>query len=311
MERLTVTTGDGARLVCWDFGGTGTPLLLLHGVGLHGRCWAPVAELLGDGLRPLALDMRGHGASGPSPDGRYDWDRFALDVLEVLDGLGLAAGPLSGGAGPGVLGVGHSAGASALLLAELDRPGSFSGLWTWEPIVIAPGDSVREQRASEFAQRARRRRSHFPSVAEARAHLGGRGMFAEFSAEAFEAFLTGGLVPAGDGGVQLACRPEDEARAYEAAVEHRLWDHLGAVHCPVRVLGGATSSAVPPLELGTIAARLRPAGPVTGPVTGPVAGPVVTPRLGHFGPFQDQAAIARDIAGWAGSADRAGGPGTG
>jgi pimeloyl-ACP methyl ester carboxylesterase len=287
MEQLTVTTGDGVRLACWDFGGSGTPLLMLHGVGLNGHCWAPVAGLMGEGFRLLALDLRGHGASGRSPDGRYGWDRFAADVLEVVDGLGLAGAQHDPGGVGGVAGVGHSAGASALLLAEASRPGTFSRLWAWEPIVSVPGSSLREQRSSEFAQRARRRRSHFSSVAEARAHLEGRGLFAEFSPEAFEAFLSGGLVPAGGGGVELACRAEDEASAYEAAARNGLWERLEAARGPVRVVGGATSAAVPGRELAAIAARL------------PGGGAVVMPSVGHFGPFQDPAAIAADITGWA------------
>ncbi len=286
MDRLTVTTGDGVRLACWDFAGAGTPLLMVHGVGLHGRCWAPVADLVAGGFRPLAVDLRGHGASDRSPEGRYGWELFAADVLAVVDGLvdglGLARPP------GGVAGVGHSAGATALLLAEADRPGTFSRLWAWEPIVSVPGSRLREQRSSEFAERARRRRSHFSSVGEARAHLEGRGMFSQFCPEAFEAFLDGGLVPAGDGDVQLACRAEDEARAYAAASAPWYWDRLGAVHCPVRAVGGATSPAVPRPELEAIASRL------------PAGGPEVVPLLGHFGPFQAPAAIAADIAGWAG-----------
>jgi pimeloyl-ACP methyl ester carboxylesterase len=277
---LTVTTSDGVALACWDFGGSGPPLLMVHGVGLHGRCWEPVARLAGEGFRPLALDMRGHGASGRSPDGLYGWDRFAADLAEVVDGLGLATGAA------GVAGAGHSAGASALLLAEAGRPGTFSRLWTWEPIVTVPGSSRRVERSAEFAERARRRRSHFSSIDEARAHLEGRGLFAEFSPEALEAFLKGGLVPAGDGGVQLACRPDDEASAYEAAPEQRTWEILKAVHCPVRLLGGATSPAVPGRELMAVAARL------------PAGRPVVMPSVGHFGPFQAPGAVAADIAGW-------------
>jgi pimeloyl-ACP methyl ester carboxylesterase len=253
---------------------------MLHGVSLHGRCWAPVAGLLAGGHRPVALDMRGHGASGRSPDGGYGWELFAADVLEVVDGLGLA------GREGAVAGVGHSAGATALLLAEADRPGTFARLWTWEPIVNVPGSSLRDQRSSAFAERARRRRWHFSSLGEARSHLEGRGLFAQFSPDAFDAFLSGGLVPAPDGGVELACRAEDEARAYAAAADLRSWERLGAVACPVRVLGGAASPAVPRPDLEAIADRLG------------AGGPEVVPALGHFGPFEDPAAIAADIAGW-------------
>ncbi len=283
MEQLTVTTSDGVRLSCWDFAGTGTPLLMLHGVGLHGRCWAPVADLLvAGGSRPLALDMRGHGASGRSPDGRYGWELFAADVLAVLDGLGLTDQPA------GVAAVGHSAGASALLRAAADRPGSLSRIWAWEPIVSSPGSGLRAQRSAELADRARRRRSWFSSMAEARAHLEGRGMFAEFSPDAFEAFLAGGLVPADAGGVQLACRAEDEASAYAAAAERGSWERLAVVRCPVAVVGGANSPAVPGPELEAIAAQLA------------FGEAKIVPLLGHFGPFQSPAAIAADIAGRAG-----------
>jgi pimeloyl-ACP methyl ester carboxylesterase len=286
VEKLTVVAPDGVRLTCWDFAGAGRPLLMVHGVSLHGRCWAPVAHIVAmhglvkGGYRPLALDLRGHGASERSPDGRYGWELFATDVLAVVDGLGLA-GPQGG-----VTGVGHSAGATAMLRAEAARPGSFSRIWAWEPIVAVPGSSLRQQRSSELAQRALRRRSNFASPDEARSHLEGRGLFAEFCPEAFEAFLRVGLVADG-AGTRLACRPEDEAAAYAAAGADRSWARLGEVRCPVAVRGGQTSPAVPRPELDAIAARL-PAGVAE-----------VMPALGHFGPFQAPAAIAADIAAWA------------
>jgi alpha-beta hydrolase superfamily lysophospholipase len=155
----------------------------------------------------LALDLRGHGASGRSPDGSYDWQDFAGDVLEVVDRLGLdggrdaAPGARRGQAagGSGLVGVGHSAGASTLLLAEAERPGTFSRLWAWEPIMRNPVSGRGADLGNPLAQRARGRRAEFGSVTEARAHLAGRGIFAEFTADSFEAFLSGAFVPAGAG----------------------------------------------------------------------------------------------------------------
>ena len=174
MELLHVRAEDGTRLACWDFGGGGQPVLMLHGTGLHGRCWAPVAGRLAEDFRPLAVDMRGHGASGQSRRGSYDWELFATDVLAVLDQLGLT--------GTGAVGVGHSAGATALLLAEAARPATFASLWGWEPIMAVPGTEMTARNSAEFASRARRRRAHFGSPEEARAHFEGRGQFAEFRA---------------------------------------------------------------------------------------------------------------------------------
>jgi pimeloyl-ACP methyl ester carboxylesterase len=292
-----VTARDGTRLVCWDFGGQGRPLLMVHGTGLHGRCWAPVAgALISVGFHPLALDMRGHGASGRSPDGAYNWDLFALDVLETLAQLGLA----DGAPAPGVVGVGHSAGGSALLLAEASRQGSFSRIWAWEPIMSIPGSDDRARRGTELARRARQRRGEFASIDEARAHFQGRHMFAEFSPDSLEAFLDGGLVPNDAGGYKLACEPEVEARIYEGAASHDAWEGLSRAHCPTRLLGGELSPAVPPDELATIAAQLPARGPEgTGKAPeGAPARAAVMPGLGHFGPFQRPGDIAADIAKW-------------
>ncbi len=315
-----MTARDGTRLVCWDFGGQGTPLLMVHGTGLHGRCWAPVARPLSSaGFRPLALDMRGHGASGRSPNGDYNWDLFALDVLETLAQLGLADGASVAGAGagaggalapppapggslpptPGVVAVGHSAGASALLLAEASRQGSFSRIWAWEPIMSIPGSDDRARRGAELARRARQRRGEFASIDEARAHFQGRHMFAEFSPESLEAFLDGGLVPNDAGGYKLACEPEDEARIYEGAASHDAWEGLARAHCPTRLLGGGLGPAVPPDELAMIAAQLPARGPEGAGAAMATATATVMPMLGHFGPFQRPGDIAADIANWA------------
>jgi pimeloyl-ACP methyl ester carboxylesterase len=280
MKLVRVTAEDGTRLACWDFGGKGQPVLMLHGTGLHGRCWAPVAELLRKGFRPLALDMRGHGASGRSPGGSYGWDLFATDTLAVLDQMRLAGSTQ-------VVGVGHSAGATALLLAEAARPHSFARLWGWEPIIAVPGIDLTSRKSAELASRARRRRDQFGSPEEARAHFEGRGQFADFAPESLEAFLDGAFVESADGTLRLACDPEDEARMYEAALGHDAWGQLPQVCCPVKLSGGAKSTAVPPGELAPIANRL-PAGELS-----------VMPTVTHYGPFEAPAAVAADISTWA------------
>ncbi|MFI1815224.1 alpha/beta fold hydrolase [Streptomyces sp. NPDC020422] len=58
----------GRRLSFLDFGGSGRPLLALHGHFGEGRTFADLARGLGDSWRIVALDRRGHGFSGRSPD---------------------------------------------------------------------------------------------------------------------------------------------------------------------------------------------------------------------------------------------------
>jgi len=52
--------------------GSGAPLLLIHGWGMHGGMWGGLAERLAEHFRVLAVDLPGHGYSkiGKSEEGR-------------------------------------------------------------------------------------------------------------------------------------------------------------------------------------------------------------------------------------------------
>ncbi|MDO8294727.1 MAG: alpha/beta fold hydrolase [Gallionella sp.] len=53
-----------------DSYGSGAPLLLLHGWGMHGGMWGGAAERLAEHFRVLAVDLPGHGWSGKGEGGR-------------------------------------------------------------------------------------------------------------------------------------------------------------------------------------------------------------------------------------------------
>src|SRR5436305_10084151 len=81
---------DGLHIAALDWGGDGTPLLLLHPNGLCAGLFEPLALRLRDAFRPVAVDLRGHGGTD-TPAGR-DGVAFALiaaDVLAVLDHPGI------------------------------------------------------------------------------------------------------------------------------------------------------------------------------------------------------------------------------
>jgi pimeloyl-[acyl-carrier protein] methyl ester esterase len=50
--------------------GSGAPLLLIHGWGMHGGMWGIVAEQLAEHFRVLAVDLPGHGWSKTGSEGR-------------------------------------------------------------------------------------------------------------------------------------------------------------------------------------------------------------------------------------------------
>ena len=100
-----------------DWGGSGQPVVLLHGLASNCRIWDLVAPILSSQFRTLALDQRGHGRSF-KPDSGYD---FAT-VVSDLDGFTSAVGIQNP-----VL-VGHSWGGDVALEYAVANPGKVRGL---------------------------------------------------------------------------------------------------------------------------------------------------------------------------------------
>ncbi|HTG22751.1 MAG TPA: alpha/beta hydrolase [Reyranella sp.] len=81
---------DGVQLVGDAWGDSANPpAFLFHGGGQTRHAWKGTAALLAQrGYFAMAIDLRGHGDSGWSPDGNYAPDRFATDVRQLASGLG-------------------------------------------------------------------------------------------------------------------------------------------------------------------------------------------------------------------------------
>jgi len=89
----------------------GAPVLLLHGGGQTRHAWGSAAAALAkNGLRAVAVDLRGHGDSGWPEDGDYGLERYADDVVDLVKQLGRPT-----------VAIGASLGGLAALLAEGER----------------------------------------------------------------------------------------------------------------------------------------------------------------------------------------------
>ena len=277
-----VATSDDLTLRVHDFGGSGRPVLAAHATGFNGLVWRPLAAALTD-ARVVAPDFRAHGGS-PVPRGAdLNWERFADDVLVTLDAVGWI-GELAP-TDPKPVGIGHSMGGAALLLAELRRPGTFAGLWVYEPIIFPP--EVRpfmEDVDHPLAAGARRRRSSFASRQAAIDTYGAKPPMNTFDQLALEAYVEGGFVDAPDGTVTLACKPDDEARTYETSMTCTAYERLADVSCPVVVVRGV-------LEPWGPAAIVEPAAEAL-----PRGRVVAHDELSHFGPMEDPAGLAAEIS---------------
>ena len=69
-------------------GGSGSAVMLLHGYGLTGDSWSPLAGALAVTHTVIVVDVRGLGLSS-KPDGGYDKKTQAGDIAGVLDALGI------------------------------------------------------------------------------------------------------------------------------------------------------------------------------------------------------------------------------
>lgn len=95
------------------------PVVLAHGGAQTRHSWKGTARALArSGWRVVAFDMQGHGESDWSPDGAYEIEAFAQDLIAVAEFTGEA---------PAL--VGASLGGLAGLVAEGElSPGSFRSL---------------------------------------------------------------------------------------------------------------------------------------------------------------------------------------
>lgn len=79
---VRVQSKDGT-LIAIECGGSGPSLVIVHG-GIGDRTrWTPMFPLLSSRFTVCAMDRRGHGASGDSPD--YSLAKEAEDVAAVVD----------------------------------------------------------------------------------------------------------------------------------------------------------------------------------------------------------------------------------
>lgn len=75
--------------------GQGSPLILLHPVGIDHTFWGPLVERASSLHTVISVDLIGHGASPPATPAR-GIDAYAEDVAALLDGLGLTRTSLLG-----------------------------------------------------------------------------------------------------------------------------------------------------------------------------------------------------------------------
>ena len=233
---LSVATDDGISVAVHHLGGDRAlpPVLFSHATGFHGRCYQPVAAALSDRFSSYGIDHRGHGVTPVSPGWVVDWYRFGADAALVARHLQPDDG--------GVVGVGHSMGGAALLIAAAAHPDLFSRLILFEPIVpdFSPdGQRPVDMEQLPIVQGARRRRRRFDSIDDAIANYESKPPLSLMTPDALRAYVEHGFAPASDGdGVELRCEPDFEADVFVSSQHNRIWYELPEIETPTIVVAG-------------------------------------------------------------------------
>lgn len=270
---MRIPSSDGVELAVHDLGGDGPTLLVAHATGFLAAVYRPLAEALAGHFHTWALDFRAHGDSTRPASGDLDWWGMAADVAAAVDAIGTDR-PFA---------FGHSMGGAALVLAELNRPGTFRAMELYEPVLVPVGTFPTTAGDNPMSAAARRRRPVFDSRDAAYDNYAAKPPLNVLTAAALRAYVDEGFADQPDGTITLKCLPDDEAEVFRVGGLHGGFDRLGELRLPVTIAQGGVVDPGPG-ALAPAQAAAIPGGRL-----------VVAEGLGHFGPVQDPDLVARSV----------------
>lgn len=236
----------------YDFGGNGRPLHMALANGFPPQTYAPLLNPLTDRYQALSFPPRPLWTDPPPAHTLRTWQQMADDLLSALDAHALT----------GVIGVGHSMGAVATLLAALESPQRFAALVLLDPTIFPPSAfwtlrlmrMVGLQGRFPLVNQALRRRAHFENEQAAFDYWRGKRLFKDWADDVLWLYVQGLTQPAPDGGIMLSWSPLWESRYYATIYTHT-WRKLPQLEgrLPILVIRGTTTNTF----LEPAAARFR------------------------------------------------------
>jgi pimeloyl-ACP methyl ester carboxylesterase len=206
--------------------------VFVHGLGDDHGLWRHVVPAIGRDRETIALDMPGHGGSGPIPDGApIDW--FADEILGLVDELRLVRPVL----------VGLSMGGGIAQYAAIAAPGQLAGL-----VLVSTSPVFLDATRQRFLDRA--------EIAE----RDGMAAVVDMTVERWYTPAYAADHPAEIGITRravLANDPVQFARASRANAVRDAVPGLPAIDCPVLFVAGDADPAAPERAAGIYRAAIR------------------------------------------------------
>ncbi len=258
-------SSDGVDIALHHSGGSGPSVIFCHATGFHGRTWDPITEALGDRYDCWAIDFRGHGDSTLPEGTPLVWTGMSHDLGVAVDHIAQSTGQAPS------LAVGHSMGGAAIAMTELERPGTFSTVFLFEPILF-PALTENMERRGSLSEGARRRRDVFESFDAAYERYASRPPLNNFDPRALRAYVDHGFRPI-EGGVKLKCAGSTEADVFDNS-DNRAYERLADIPTVTMIAVGGDDAG--PATIGPDITERLPNGVFH-----------VDESLSHFGPMEE------------------------
>ena len=216
---------NGLRIHYVDWGGTGRPLVMVHGLDRVARTFDHLALRFSPTYRVIAIDMRGHGDSGWDPTGRYLVEDHVGDLEGVVQQLGLRDLTLWG----------NSTGGRVVQVFAGKHPDLVSHV-----ISEDVGPERPRQIADNYAKRVQQEQAGWASEDELLAQL--RKTNPRMSPAVLEPYVRYGAKKRADGRIEWKRDPQ----LVNGFVATDLWRFVRNIKSPILYIIGGRSNIVPP-----------------------------------------------------------------
>jgi pimeloyl-ACP methyl ester carboxylesterase len=258
-----------------EWGGSGPRLHFAHANGFPPGAYRQLLEPLTRCFTVVASEARPLWSAEP-PSSLRSWQPLADDLTRAITSHELQ----------GALGVGHSLGGVATLLAASRRPELLSAIILIDPLVLTGVRSLAWRliqrtgliRRIELIRRAERRRMVWPDRRTVRQAWAPKPLFEGWAPGALDDYLGSVLVDHPEG-VALRYSGAWEARIFERS-PHSLWPAIRRLAVPTLFIRGARSTTLS----AAAARRLQRVGPLVEVLE--------VPRAGHLVPMERPAELA-------------------
>jgi len=221
-----------------DFGGSGPLLHFAHSNGYPPGCFRQM-------LQPLTADYHVVGIHlrplwpGSEPQEMESWDVIAADLRQFFAQQGYRQ----------AIGVGHSLGAVATMMAAWQDPDLFRALVLIEPVFLPPKIldvlTVQPEMAEKMplVPSTRRRRTDWPDRQSAFDHFRPKSVFKRWPDEVLWDYVNYGFHETGEGQLELTYHKEWEVRFYTHPPLN-VWEDIPKVTQPTLAIRGADSDTL-------------------------------------------------------------------